>query len=71
MVVHWVNIEGFYSLHTNNVDVIASFGKVSSGFAQNFEISVPSGYFPSLPGSNTGLFERLPSVSNAQIFGFS
>ena len=36
-----------------------------------FVISVPSERFPSLPGSNTGSFERLPSVSNALKFGFS
>ena len=37
----------------------------------NFEIFVPSERFPSLPGSNTGLFVRLSHVSNALKFGFS
>ena len=77
MIVDWVHtIEGFYT-HTYSVDEIlrASFGKVSfltlptSG--QNFVIFVPSERHPSLPGSNTGSFERLPHVPNALKFGFS
>ena len=45
--------------------------ELSFGFAYNFVIFVPSERFPSLPGSNAGSFERLPSASNALKFGFS
>ena len=45
--------------------------KTIFGFAYNFVISVPSERYPSLPGSNTGSFERPPNVSNALKFGFS
>ena len=40
-------------------------------YLYNFVIFVPSERFPSLPGSNTGSFERLTHVSNALTFGFS